>query len=329
MKKHGITFCLLFLPAIFLMGQRLNFGDSISIRASSVAAATPYWLNTCGFVRAGWHKIVKNNITTKIIGASPDQMQSTKWLKDKINTCNEFKSVCDFVYGATNLDHLQYVIRDNDTVNYYDNNGYRQGLFITNFYLSNSLIMLNNHYSDIKAKSPLSYYFYRYSKFNNDTLFDDLWLGIQKDNEKLRDTIEHNFFLNDSTYCMRSKINPDFYVVKCVKHRKGQKTNWEYTYDTIRHYYNSGELYSIGTAKVYPIYGMIWYGPNLVYWKNGNLMYEWIFINGLKEGLCYEYREDGTKYREMTYKAGKLITHKCFDLKGKNEVPCQVESNKK
>jgi hypothetical protein len=42
-----------------------------------------------------------------------------------------------------------------------------------------------------------------------------------------------------------------------------------------------------------------------------------------KDGLSTAYREDGTKIKEFLYEKGKLVSSKCFDLKGKHEVKCE------
>ncbi len=89
--------------------------------------------------------------------------------------------------------------------------------------------------------------------------------------------------------------------------------------DTVIHYYKTGEVYSVGTAVSH----MVWYGDNHVFWKNGNLKYKWNFVNGIKEGLGVEYRENGILKRELYYQGGHLIKQKCFDESGKKEVLCE------
>lgn len=280
------------------MIAQIKFGDSIRIRYT--VGRVPV---DGAFVRYGWHKVVRNNRTIKVIGGIYDSLSSVKGFKElKYRYLDESKEnqSTDAVNGWTSaLDHLQFIIRDDDTINYYDTLGRMQGrFFFRSFFPNSGGYQYTNERFMTMCKNCVA--LYTYCRYRNDSMLERLVYGVS--DNYLIDTVKHELYTKDSLY-LRNKINLDFYTKQKTKIIKQGEVSANYP-DTIKTYYNSGELFS---TVVSGGFGLI-IGQSKVYWKNGNLKFIWNFKNGKKDGENFEYYENGGLRYKFIYENGKLVS---------------------
>jgi hypothetical protein len=289
-----IIFILFMLLSNSLFSQS-KFGDTIPIFYSSNGG---YGIKD-GYIRIGWHKVVNKNKTVHVVGNSYTELFNVKGFKRlKFKYLDEsVENQSNFIYNNTDIDKFQYIIKDGDTINYYDFKGKRQGLFYSNVYYS------KGNQQDEKRQNYLSMCnnckaIYTTSRYINDLISEDLIYGINDKN--IIDTIVYNIYKKDTIF-RREKINLEHYIKYANKILA--PNNSPRISDTIKTYYNSGELFSVALSGGY---GII-IGQSYVYWKNGKLKFLWNFNNGYKDGLNYEYYESGKLKYIFTYEKGKLI----------------------
>jgi antitoxin component YwqK of YwqJK toxin-antitoxin module len=299
--KKITTFIFLFVTNI-LLSQSKKIGDTIHIEYSVQGMRISH------FVRKGWHKVTKNNKTIRVVGQIMYNFWAIKEYKKKpkfhfLDETVENKS--DWIYSISDEDNLQFIIKDGDTINYYDDNGRRQGVFYNYIYYKKGGQYNPNKDKYLKGCDSCSWMFSE-SKYKNDTLKESIIYGVIGNK---KDTFLHRYYINDTFYRHREIVNidPNFYTIEYyVKPKNEQYFTW--LNDTVKTYYKTGELYS--TMLRSDIFGIR--GESAVYWKNGNKKFVWNFENNSKHKKSYEFYENGKIKYEFEYNYGKLISKKEF-----------------
>lgn len=106
----------------------------------------------------------------------------------------------------------------------------------------------------------------------------------------------------------------DSLIHKVVRYYKSGAPRVEYCYHPISQdmvkeicFFPDGSLDYTGEYKK-----GIEHGSWIFYWENGVIRAQEFYVNGLENGVMYDYNDQGTPIIEYTYKMGTLIEEKAL-----------------